>query len=402
MTGTAFAQMLSILAFLVLARLYTPAEFGIFSAWFAIVLFLSVILTASFEFALPIEADGRPRQQAVWAVVLTILFTSLLATIILFILTMMDLPWLTQIPQPLQIILVPTALGLALQQTWQVWAAAEGNYRALSIIRITQACSIAALQIAAGFIFSSASALGLAQALGIAFAFLISIFIMRLTQTNLNASQKEILDFFRRQYRFPLFSLPSNAINSATANLLLLIVAFRFGPETAGCLALTTRVLGAPIGLLGSSILDVFRREASKSYSERGECRAEYLHVFKILLLAATCFCILVSLGSKPFFTVVFGQAWASAGIIALWLLPRYATGFVASPLGYMAHIAGKQHLELIWQIGQFGMTFFTLYFLQPENVALQCYSIGLSSLYLIYLIMSYRFSAGSKKPLLG
>jgi len=47
-----------------------------------------------------------------------------------------------------------------------------------------------------------------------------------------------------------------------------------------------------------------------------------------------------------------FGTQWVLAGTMTAWLVPRYALGFMASPLSYVFYLVQKQNIDLVWQIG--------------------------------------------------
>src|SRR3546814_7653118 len=65
-----------------------------------------------------------------------------------------------------------------------------------------------------------------------------------------------LVDFWKQQRKFPMFALPAATINTVSAQLPVLIVASRFGTEFAGYLAMSLRLIGAPVTLLGRSVLD--------------------------------------------------------------------------------------------------------------------------------------------------
>jgi len=94
---------------------------------------------------------------------------------------------------------------------------------------------------------------------------------------------------------------------------------------------------------------------------------------------------------------LAFGERWRQAGIIAVWLMPMFALRFVASPLSYVFYVAGKQHIDLMWQVALLLVTVATLYFPANYAHAIQAYSAGYALLYVIYLALSWRFSKGVK-----
>ena len=193
-----------------------------------------------------------------------------------------------------------------------------------------------------------------------------------------------------------MLSLPADSINSAAAQLPLLIVGSRFGAENAGLLALTLRVLGAPIALLGSAVLDVFRRRSAASWRVQGHCSEDYTRTFNVLALGSLA-ALPLALFTEPLFAFAFGERWRMSGTIALWLLPMFALRFVASPLSYLFYVAGKQHVDLAWQCGLLAMTLGTLWLPPSPSAALLAYSAGYSAMYGLYLALSYRYSRGAR-----
>lgn len=390
LSGTVVAQLIPVLGAIILARQYDPAQFGAFAAWLGITLMLAVVLTGRFETVLAIEPDGAPRREAATHVLLTVLLACLpCAAIVLLIASATDV-----LSAGLWVPLVPAAAAIAAAQTWQSWAAADGRYGVLGVMRVGQAVSITTLQVATGFLFPSAEALAWSHFGG---ALLAVLYSLRLMPPAPWRARGTLRAFWIKHRRFPQYSLPADSINAAAAQLPILIVATRFGADAAGLLALTLRTLGAPIGLLGKSVLDVFKRYAADAYRSRGECRAEYLATLRVLATGSLGASVALALSSEWLFAVAFGEEWRRAGLFAVWLLPMFALRFVASPLSYMVYIAGKQQVDLLWQLALLAMTLLTLYGGQSVETALHAYSLGYTLLYVVYLVMSYRFSLGAK-----
>ena len=205
-----------------------------------------------------------------------------------------------------------------------------------------------------------------------------------------------MLNFILKHKKFPLFSLPADFINSAVQQLPLLIITSRFGPESVGLLAIVMRALGAPISLLGASILDVFKRDAIASLRDKGECREVYVSTFKILFCISIISSFIIYFAAESMFGILFGDKWSQAGDIAVLMLPLYAFRIVASPLGYMPYFVNKQHIDLIWQIALFILAFVALLIMNNLKETVALYSFSYAFMYLVYLIISYRLSIGS------
>ena len=397
-TGSVIAQSIPVLGALLIARLYTPDAFGLFSAWLGLVVLLSVLLTGRYEMALVIEEDGPARQRATWATLFITLAMAVLAAVATGLVKLVFPGILEMYDTMLLLLWAPAALTMAGCNIWQSLAAAEGEYRKLTQMRIALAGLVTIFQVVGGIWSSSPVMLAFAQFVGGVFALGLSIYWLPPARIeNPFCKPGEMLAFLKRRQRFPLYSLPADFINTSAAYLPVLILAHRFGADVAGYLALTMRVLGAPVGLLGHAVLDVFKRHAAKAFRQRGECRVEYVKNLKVLSVSALLFTVATLLLSEWLFRVAFGETWSQAGTMAIWLLPIFALGFVASPLSYIVYIAEKQHLDLFWQIALLGMTLASLSAVSDYRSALLVYSYGYGLLYVIYLGLSYRLSLGER-----
>lgn len=396
LSGTVLAQSIPLLGSLLIARLYLPADFGLFSTWLGLAQLGAVAMTGRYEMALALEPDGETRRVAVLATFAT---AGLAVTLLAFVVSnLYGFGWLRQIPHGLLVSWVPAATLLCASQVWQAWAAADGRYRELGLLRVGQALAVTVLQVVAGSFDASAESLAWAQVAGLTIGVLLGVWYMPLSVKpmipgNLLTAMR---GFQKRHYRFPLLSLPADTVNTAAAQLPLLIVASRFDADTAGWLAMAMRTLGAPISLLGAAVLDVFRRHAAQGWRDNGNCRFEYMRTFWVLAGAATLVALVLVTTSEPLFALVFGERWRAAGTVALWMLPMFTLRLVASPLSYMFYLADKQHIDLAWQLALLAMTVCTLTLAVTSRGALLAYSAGYSALYLVYLFLSYRLSRGT------
>lgn len=399
LTGTVISQVIPILGTLILARQFTPSAFGIYSTWLGIALFIAVIITCRFETVLAIEPDGEPRKTAVINVLTTTLVSTTILLFIVIGLHYLEINSIKGLNLEFLALAIIAALLIATIQTLQTWLASDGLYKKLSIIRIIQAGAIVLLQICYSLINQDAISLIISHISGLLIGILFCSILMPFTyrKKSFIDIKGSLLQFWKKHYRFPIYSLPADAINSAAGQIPLLIITTKFGTESAGLFALTQRVLGAPIGLLGTAALDVFKRHAASAYRERGECSVEYKQTFKILFTGSALFCTALYFIGPYLFDNLFDERWIDAGLIGLWLLPMFAFRFIASPLSYMVYIAHKQHLDLVWQIALLITTILSLNFIDSFSLSMQLYSAGYAALYIIYLIMSYKFSLGTK-----
>lgn len=394
--GTLFVQAIPIIGSLAITRIFAPGEFGEFSTWLALASFMAVAVTLRLETVLAIVEDGLARVQAIFIVLVTTVSVAVVLALCLFALKY--LPGVRHyLPEKTMLLafLVPAALLMALNQVWQTWAAAEGAYGKLTAMRLVQASSMVLIQIGAGLKYPTAASLVLGFVLASGIAFALAVMMMPRFIHKQFFELTGFGKFFSRYKRFPLYALPADSINTAVAQLPVLVVAHRFGHDAAGFLALTMRVLGAPVGLVGKAVLDVFKRHAAQSIREIGNCRSLYVNTFMVLAFASLVMIVGTVFWAEDIFRVAFGDEWVQSGRMAIWLLPMFALGLIASPLSYMVYLVEKQHIDMLWQIGLMVVAIGTLHGFSSYDSTLIGYGAGYAAMYLVYILISYRLSKG-------
>ncbi len=98
---------------------------------------------------------------------------------------------------------------------------------------------------------------------------------------------------------------------------------------------------------------------------------------FPQLSLGSAAVALVLAASAEPLFALAFGERWRLAGTMALWLLPLFALRFVASPLIYLFYVAGKQHVDLVWQGLLLAISLAALWVPAHARGALLAYSAG-------------------------
>lgn len=446
MSGSVAAQALPILAAPLITRLCTPAEMGEFSVWFGVVAVATVIATLRMENAMILD-QRRASQQLCFSVVawsatsLALLLTVAAALIKMCCLTGMS--WMGALTLGLGAWLTAT------MQTTLAYAASHNAFAPAAKAKIVAAGGIALAQLGILGLGLGSGALMAGHLIGFAMGLVAARILLKppLGSGPLGGSgaggwrhrlnwrhwpdwrgwragaaggalrrlrQLRRLRPPRPRWRAGLsallpskaqraylmthralwsFTLPGNLLNTGVGQLPLLIIGARHGAMAAGLFALTQRVLAAPISLLAASVHEVFKRESVRQFQDTGNCRPAYLHALRVLLLLGCVPSLILLVASPALFAFAFGEAWRGAGELAQILAPLYFLNFLASPLSYVFFVAGRQKIELVWQIALFVMT--ACVFAAPLTLrqSVLAYTIGYSLLYLLYLQMSYHYS---------
>lgn len=395
--GSIAAQALPLLAAPLITRLCTPQEMGQFSVWLGIVAVAAIGATLRLETAMILDHRAAEQRLCLTIISYCAAAAALLLTTAAAIARLSG--WGPA--QQLSWFAVP-ALGAAvwltaLTQTTLAYATSHNAFGLAAKARICAAGGIALAQL--GLLARSSSgsdALIAGQLLGLAGGLYAATRLLAPPRGGPRPGAPH-LRYLCKHRAFWRYALPANLMNATVGQLPLLLVGLRHGIFAAGLLALTQRVLAAPISLMAASVLEVFKRQCVHEAETSGHCRDAYTYAFKALLLLALAPALCTLLLAPRLFGWIFGDAWRPAGELAQILAPLYFLNFIASPLSYVFYVAGKQKVELLWQTALLLMTvcaFATPLTLRGNVLA---YTVGYSLLYLLYLQLSYRYS-GSRR----
>ena len=392
--GALGAQALPLLAAPLITRMCTPADMGAFSMWLAVVAVAAVGATLRMETAMILDHEAGQQRTCFGVVLYTATITAVLVTSLAVLAHVADIPAVRQLSWPALLTVGVGTWLTANMQTLIAYATSHNAFGKAARAKIWGAGTIAAAQLL--LLACGADALGLlaGQLIGLATGLLVARRLLNPPQVGLTLTLgPDGRAYLSRHRKFWQFTLPSNLLNSLVGQLPLILIGMRHGALAAGLFALTQRVLAAPISLLAASVLEVFKRQSVHEFQEVGNCKQAYRYTFKVLLLLGLLPSLTLLLFSPQLFAWVFGPAWREAGELAQILAPLYFLNFIASPLSYVFFVTGKQNVDLWWQVTLFVMT--VAVFVMPgslhENVL--WYAIGYSTLYLVYLHMSWQCS---------
>lgn len=393
LAGVGIAQLVPLLTSLVLAVALGAEEFGFFSLWLGLVYLGAVVSTLRLENALFIENQGRSRELSLVAVVQIVIISAVIAAAFFTVFRMIGKGLLLPVSDGLFFALIPAAALLAINVSAQAFVVANGNFSLVNKLRISQALSVALAQCLLVWRESSAASMALGFMLGQVIC-MVYAWLAIWTQTQDTSGGLSCSRFVKRHWRFPVFSLPADALSSFGALLPVALIGARYGPDAAGQIALTIRVLATPIGLVAKAIQDVFKRQAPQDIKLNGSCRKLYLNILLGLFPVMLVFASALMWIAPAAFVFLFGQEWAQAGQMARTLAPVYALSLAASPLSYIVYLVNKQYVDLIWQAVLVVGVWSSLTYGPELTRAITSYTVTYVLMYLIYLAISYRLCA--------
>ena len=398
MTGTVIAQAIPIAISPILTRIYTPEDFGLFAFYMAIASIISVIATGRYELAIMLpEKEEDALNIAALSGLITV-FVSLISFTVIFVFNHQIVLWIEKPEVSNWLYLIPlSVLVTGLYQSFNYWHNRSKNYKVIAKNRIIQSGITGLSQSGLGLINTGVGGLIFG---GLAGQSLACSYLARKVYVDdkryfrcLNLGRINILA--KKYINFPKIDVPTTLINIASSQMPNILLTSLYSPVIAGYYYLTQRVLQAPITLISSSVLDVFKQRASEDYKRLGNAKQIYKKTFLALMLMGGMPLIILFFIVEDMFALVFGEAWRVAGTYAQILLPALFLRFMANPLSFMFYVAEKQLWNLMGMSILFLLVTMSFFLGESAEQVVGFLSMSYSVIYLFYIVFSYVISNG-------
>lgn len=395
--GTAFAQALTLLILPFLTRIYSPDDFAVLAVYASILGIFAGVACFRLEIAIPIPEND---EEAANLLVLALTISSFVAALLGVVVWVYpdDLVGLTGQPRLAPYLwLVPLGVWLGgAYAALQYWAIRHKQFGLIARTRLSQASSGAAIQISCGWAGFTPIGLLLGQLInsGAGVIRLAADTWRQHRKTLASVQPGTMLKTLRRYDRFPKYSTPEALANGANLELpVLIIAALAAGPE-AGFLLLATRVMAAPMGLVGGAISQVYLSRAPEE-RRQGRLSSFTFNILNGLIQAGVGPLLFIGIIAPVAFPIVFGREWSRAGEIVSWMTPWFILQFLASPVSMVLHITEKQKaallLQLIGLIVRVGLVISTAYI--AKEYIVEAYAISGLVFYLTYFLVVLRIA---------
>ncbi|MEW2384566.1 oligosaccharide flippase family protein [Micromonospora sp. NPDC047707] len=355
--GSGTGQLLLLLAAPLLARLYSPADFGAFAVLATLAAIVGTVAAGRFELAIPLPQRDRDALALVTLGLVTTLVTALLGTVVVAMVREEAAALFGQPALRSWLWLTPwTAAAMGAVLVLNQFAIRHRRYVAIGRRNLLQSGAMLLTQIGAGVAGLKAGGM----ALGLGAGYLVGALSLaretrRIRPGEIAARRSTLWRTAVRHRRFPLLMGPSGLLNVIGLQVPILLIAYRYGAEVAGWLGLTQRVLALPAALLGMAVAQVYLAELSRTARSGDGLRIERLfhRASRQLAVIAGVGLVVVTLGAPPVFVWLFGAQWANSGLYAQALAVYAATQLVASPMSQTLVVFGRQGLQLAWDAGR-------------------------------------------------
>ncbi|MCA9422353.1 MAG: oligosaccharide flippase family protein [Nitrospira sp.] len=356
-TGTSAAQLIAFIALPILSRIYSPADFGLFSVYAALLSIATVMACFRYEFAIFLPKTNRAAFHVFVLAGGTSFVSSSLFAIVIYIFR----DWLTvkydlSNAQYILWLLPPSLFFTGLIAAVTSWNTRNSSYPLLTVSKLAQSIPKTALQLLLGYAAWGSLGLVVGELLGK----ISGLFVQwrgesALTDASIRrVSMRRIMKMAAIYKRFPLISSWSSIINQLGVVAPAVFLAAHYGPDAAGFYAMTDRILAVPMDLIGRSVQSVYLGEASKNLRKSPERLRPLFFKFalRMFLLGLIPVLVIMFFGDWAF-VALLGDDWRQAGEFAQVLCISFLFRFAFSPLSQTLSLIERQDLQLIWDVAR-------------------------------------------------
>lgn len=341
------AQSISVALSPVLARIYSPEDFGALGGMTALVMIGVPLTSARFELSIPVAPDER----IAWLDLVVTLVTIAVLTVFFgglsYFATHLSLGQASYFAQYWYF--VPLGLaGVAVYNTLAMEASRRGALKPLAVSKLSQAALGVATQLALG--------LGGAGKLGLLVGFLVNqtAGVVRLGRelvlghpARSSVRWAELKAEVIRNRNFPMYSSWSATLDAASKWGLQLVVSILWSPTIGGFIFLADRIIGRPLTLLSTSLLPVYVADVSRALTrDPKQIPKHFRTALKTQLFVSSVWTIIVVSAAPWIMKPLFGSEWAESPRYVQLITIGMVPDAVVHAVSHTLQLAGQQRIE--------------------------------------------------------
>lgn len=343
-TGTALAQLVSLLIAPILSRIYTPEDFGIFGTIMSFAAVFTSFASFKYDQAQVIEEDKKSASDLFYLSLICIFLTSIFA---IFFFTISNYFELFTSLDDYKFILFLIILLNSIFLTFQFRLTSQSVFKIISQSTVVQRLSVVTVQLFLGVLGVTNLGLVLGQLIGLISSLIFILLFANQYFPKASFNWHSTVAVAAKHYRFVKFSAPQNFLNSVSQNLPVFLLGYYFGLEVAGAYFFAVRIIKIPVTLMGQALRQVIFKDLANKKNDVAVVLMSFKRITFGLFLISIPFVGLFWFYSNELFTSIFGNEWRTAGEYSKYMVLWLAMGLINPPAASILTIFNLQHIAL-------------------------------------------------------
>ena len=400
LTGTSLSQIIPLIFYPLLTRIYSPEEFGFMAFFMSVCAVMIVLASGAYEQAIlitknSVELDNLIKltltRSLIMLVVISLILIALISTVPILYTYKIYLNWV--------LLLSLAAFFTIIYNLYNEWCVKKAEFKKLSVNKVYNSIFTSLFKSINKLFSFISNGLIFGELIGKFIISIISVKSMLINGTDIFRGYSiETLKKTRVKFQdYPKYMMFDLLINTIGGSVHVYIILAFFDANELGYLSLSLSLLTLPVTVISGGIKDVFRQKANKLYINEGSCRNLYVQLLRPIAITGFVGFSLLYFITPFIFPYVLGDKWLKSGLYAQYLIPLFYFNFVSMSLGGIFVIANKIKISLYWQVFNTTITVSALLIgsalYNSISMTIILFSIAKSISYLIYMIISYIYS---------
>lgn len=358
-SGNVWAQLIAFVAYLILTRLFSPEDIGIYNIFYSYIEVLIIVSTGKYEMAIVLADNDR---EAAALSRMTLRLNAIISSAMLLILTLLHLLFPDS---PLSFLnkhffiaaLIPPMVFFC--GTTRVYSALNNRFRQFRQIAMSEVVGSSSgvlFKVLFGLPRLAATAfhtigLPLGTVLGKAASNFYYLFTLRKLNLPSDISKTERRNAAHRFRNFPLYTMPKDLVNSLSSNLPFIWLALYFDKAEVGLFSLALTFTFRPTNILNNVFEKLLYIRVADKVREHLTIKSDIIRFMRYVFLAALPLCVIMFFFADDIFGFLFGGRWKNCGFYIRSLLPWIYLVLLSSSLSFLSNVFTRQRTEFVFYI---------------------------------------------------
>ena len=358
LSGTTLAQVIALLSYPLITRLYTPEEMGVFGTYMVLAGIIGEMATAKYEDAIMLPAKPKDGFHIlVLSLIITIIISIFFTVFIILIFPMLvKIQFVAELGHWTYLIPLSILTG-GIMKSFIKWANRRKYFQTIASNNLFKSGFNSAFKVGFGAAGLKTGGLigGAILGNGIASTIITSKMLQKDKLRNYPLSKRKIKYWAKHYINFPKFQMLHGLVNNLSGNLPTLFFANYFTTASAGFYFLGFTVVFRPISLFSNAVEQVISQRIIAKNNENLPIKSEVYDFLKSLFLLGILPFTVFALFTPEIFTFLFSSNYTESGEYVQILIPWLFMVYLVSPMSFIPDMYYRQRkamtIEMIYFI---------------------------------------------------
>lgn len=334
----------------IISRMYSAADFGHYELYYSFATIATAVSMMGYERSILLVNSEQEQFDA--------LLVAAACLSITFLFTFFCVTLVGQLADNQHIALVWTwalplfVLSAGLNNLLYTYLTRLGQFSVLASLKVVS--SLVAMVTQVAFAMGNLGFVGLVLS-NLFTQFLVAIYLLIVSKSQISSrpismNRRRIFDLAMKHWRLPILFLPGNVLSIFTKSIPTIFFA-RIDMDLLGYLAFTRRIMGLPLGALGSSMQRIYENALSNEITKTGKPLKVVLKSLRIFSCVGLLLFVGLVVVGRPAIPLLFGNQWLPAIPFVILFGFDFCNKFVFGSISSIMFFGKLPKFDIFWHL---------------------------------------------------